>query len=171
MQYVVGDKDELYKDLIVVSKGKDKVQEQIQGKDFQPIEFTDSMPPAYEEDSTNDEYLIAKPKVIWMIKKRKKRFEVEEVDNFVIKDLIINDKQDVLEWKPKKVEDWTEQSMKEIFQEQDQEAEKSIIFGTNNFSGISDPSNLWDIFQMFFCQPWRLEIEGKIRFGFLFCKF
>ena len=76
-----------------------------------------------------------------MIKKRKE-FEVEEADNVVIKYLIINDKEDVPERQPEKVEDWTEQLMKEIFQEQDQETEKSTIFGTNNFSGISDPSNL-----------------------------
>ena len=133
MQYVIGDNDELYRDLIVVNEGKEKVEEKIQGKLFQPIEFTDLMLPSYEEDSTSDEDFIAKPKVIWMIKKRKKGFYVQEADNIVIKYLIINDKEDVLERQPEKVEDWTEQLMKEIFQEQDQEAEKSNIFGTNNF--------------------------------------
>ena len=32
--------------------------------------------------------------------------------------------------------------MKEVFQEQDQEAEKSTVFGINNFLGISDASNI-----------------------------
>lgn len=75
------------------------------------------MPPPYEEDSTNDEDFTTDPKVIWTIKKRKKRSKVEEVDNVLIKDLIINDKEDVPEQQPKKVEHWTEQLVKEVFQE------------------------------------------------------
>ena len=70
LQHDVGDKDEFYKDPIVVNKGKGIVQKKTQGKYFQPIEFTDSMPSAYEEDSTSDEDFIAEPKVIWVIKNR-----------------------------------------------------------------------------------------------------
>jgi hypothetical protein len=55
------------------------------------------MLPAYEEVSTSDEDFTVDPKVIWMIKKRKNQLEVEEADNVVIKDLIINDKEDVPE--------------------------------------------------------------------------
>jgi hypothetical protein len=88
-----------------VNEGKEKVQELIHGKDFQPIEFTDLMSPTYEEDSTHDEYFTVEPKVMWMIRKRKKQFEVEEANNVVIKDLIINEKEDVPERQLEKVED------------------------------------------------------------------
>ena len=89
----------------MVNNCKDKAQYQIQGKEFQPLEFTDLRPPSYEEDSTSDEYFTAEPKVIWMIKKRKKWFEVEEEDNVFIIDLIINGKEYVLERQPENVED------------------------------------------------------------------
>ena len=46
--------------------------------------MTNLIPPPYEEDSTSDEHFTIEPKVIWVNKKRKKQFEVEEVDNVVI---------------------------------------------------------------------------------------
>ena len=55
LQHVAGGKDELYKDFAVGNKGKEVIQDQIQGKEFQPIEFPDLMSPPYEEDSSNDE--------------------------------------------------------------------------------------------------------------------
>ena len=100
------------------------------------------MRPPYEEDSTSDEDFTVEPKVIWTIKKRKKRPKVEEAYNVLIKYLIINDREYVLEGQSEKVEHWTKQLMKEVFQEWNQEAKRSTVFGTNNFSGISDPSNL-----------------------------
>ena len=51
------------------------------------------MPPPYEEDSTSDEDFTTEPKVIWTVKKRKKQSKVKEVDNVIIKYLIINDKE------------------------------------------------------------------------------
>ena len=108
-----------YKDLVVVNKGKERLQRQIQEKEFQPIEFVDLMPPPYVEDSTSDEDFIAETKVIWTVKKRKKWSKVEEANKVLIKDLIINDNEYVPERQPKKVEDWTQQLMKEVFQEQD----------------------------------------------------
>lgn len=55
------------------------------------------MPPPYEDNSTSDEDFTVEPKVIWIVKKRKKRSKIEEVDNVLIKDLIINDIEDASE--------------------------------------------------------------------------
>ena len=75
------------------------------------------MSPSYEEDSSSDEDFSAKPKVIWKVKKKKKRSKVENVDIVLIKDLSINDREDVPEQQPNKVKDWTKLLMKESFQE------------------------------------------------------
>ena len=72
------------------------------------------MSPPYEEESTNDEEFTTNPKVIWTVQKTKKWSKVEEVDNVIIKDLIINDKEGVPKKKPKKNEDWTEKLMKDV---------------------------------------------------------
>ena len=55
------------------------------------------MSPPYEEDSTSDEDFTTNPKVKCIVKKRKKLSKVEEVDNVLIKDMIINDREDVPE--------------------------------------------------------------------------
>ena len=54
-----------------------------------------------------------------------------------MKDLVINNKKDALEKQAEEVEDWTQLYMKESFQD----IKEPIIFGINNLSGISDPSN------------------------------
>ena len=77
------------------------------------------MSPPYEEDSSNDEDFTSQPKVIWTVKKKKKGSKVEKMDNVIIKDLIINDREYVLEKQHNKFKDWTKHLMKEFFQEKD----------------------------------------------------
>ena len=60
----------------MVNKGTDTIQDQIQGKEFQPIEFFGLMSPPYEENSTSDEDFTTEPKVIWTVKRRKKYSKV-----------------------------------------------------------------------------------------------
>lgn len=124
---------EIEKDL---NRGKGSIQE----KQFHLEEFVDDVVSSYEDDSTSDEYFNEDYKDRWICK-NKNRFQTKELDQTVVKDLIINNKQDVAEGQLQKAKYWTEQLVHGFFQEQNQEAKKSSIFSINNFLGISDPNN------------------------------
>lgn len=85
-----------------------------QKKEFHLEEFVDEVVSSYEDDSTSDEDFIEDYKAIWICKK-KKRFQTEEPDQTVVKDLIINNKEDMVEGQPKRDKDWTEKLMQEFF--------------------------------------------------------
>ena len=123
-------------------KDFDRGRKLTQKKKFQPVEFTNEVIASYEDNSTSDENFTKEYEAKWICKRKKKRFQTENPYQLIMKDLVINDKEDVLEQQPKNVKDWNEQLMQEFFQEQDQEAKKCTRFGINNFSKKYDPSNL-----------------------------
>lgn len=106
---------------VKIEKGLNKGKRLIQKRVFHLGEIIDEVISSYEEDYTSHEYFIGDCKDEWICKK-KKWFQTEVPVQTIIKDLIINNKEDTTEGKPEKAKDWTKQLMHEFLQEKNQEA-------------------------------------------------
>lgn len=79
-------------------------------KEFHLEEIIDEGISSYENNFKSDKYFIEDCKARSICKK-KKRFQTEELDRTIVKDLIINNKEEVAEGQPKKDKDWIEKLM------------------------------------------------------------
>lgn len=61
-------------------------------KEFHPIEFTNEVIASYEDNFTSDEDFTEEYEARWICKRKKKRFQIENPDHLIMKDLVKNDK-------------------------------------------------------------------------------
>ena len=108
-------------------------------KEYQPKELVDWSFQSYKYDISRDEDKTEEPIARWIVKKRQKWLPIEEPDQQIVKDLIINTEQHVLDKQSKGSNDSMELFFKEVFGS----IKPPVISALNNYSGISDPSNSW----------------------------
>ena len=124
---------------------KDKMQKLVQYEELQPDECINWSLQSYEDDISSEEDGVEEPVSKWIIRKERKRSPQEDPDQQMVKDLIINIKQ----------QESTQQSIKQhhsmdtIIEESFKNIMIPIISGPNNYSGISDPSNSQVSFQIY----------------------
>ena len=97
----------IYRHKVETKKDFDRGKKLIQKKEFQPIEFTDEVVSSYEDNYTSDGDFTEEYKAMWICKRKKKRFQTEEPNRIIMKDLVINNKEYVPGQQPNKVKDWT----------------------------------------------------------------
>ena len=108
-----------------------------QRREIQPEEFIDWSILSDEDKVTSDEDGVEEPTSRWIHKKKNKRLPIENPNQQIIKDLVINSKEQVPEKYPEEDGDWTKLLIKEAFKN----IKAPVISGSINCSGISDRSN------------------------------
>ena len=116
---------------------KKKTQKLVQYEELQSEEFFDWSLQSYEDDVSSKEDGPEESVSRWIIGKKRKRLPQDQPDQQMVKDLIINIKQE----EPIQQSARQCHSMKTNIEEAFKNIVILIISGSNKFSGISDPGN------------------------------